>query len=536
MSKKSILGLTREYYMTLDKRTQRSLLLIIVLLTAAAVYILSFTSSDISWPSLLILGLFYAGIVGFGVFASSKKSDEDINEVLLAGRKIPLFMAIFTMSATWIGGGFINGTAEDTYDSGYGLIWVQAPWGYALSLIIGGLFFARKMRNAGYKTMLDPLEERFGKRMSSVLFIPALSGEIFWSAAILTALGTTFGIILGIDLQAAILISALIAIAYTAIGGLWAVAITDILQLCLLFIGLLLVLPFAVDHLGGYSNTWDLYKDKMGALATLIPSKEALGNYYWQWWDYALLLMFGGIPWQVYFQRVLSAKNADTAVRLSLIAGFICILAAIPASMIGMIGAVTDWTTLGLPAPENSASVLPHVMRYLTPSLVGAIGLGAIAAAVMSSVDSSILSAASMSSWNVYRPLFKPDITPSNLAKILKRCIWIIGITATILALNIESVYELWFLCSDFVYCLLFPALVCALFDKKSNTYGAAAGFLVAAILRFGGGDSTLGIPSFLDYPMNFDGQSLFPFRTLSMISGLVTIMVVSRLTNARKK
>jgi len=521
--------------MRLDKSTIQSIIIMTIMLSLSTIYIFYFTASDVSWTSLLIVGFFYIGIVGFGIYASARKSEEDVNEVLLAGRKIPLFMAIFTMSATWIGGGFINGTAENTYNTGYGLIWVQAPWGYALSLIVGGLFFARKMRDEGYKTMLDPLEQKFGKRMASVLFLPALSGEIFWSAAILTALGTTFGIILGINLQAAIVISALIAIAYTAIGGLWAVAITDMLQLSLLFIGLLLVLPFAVSHLGGFSDTWILYQEKMGALATLLPSKGALGEYYWQWWDYALLLIFGGVPWQVYFQRVLSAKDADTAVQLSFFAAFICILAAIPASMIGMIGAVTDWAAMGLPAPETSASVLPHVMRYLTPSIIGAIGLGAIAAAVMSSVDSSILSAASMSTWNVYRPLVKPNITPTNLAKVLKRCIWIVGIAATILALNIESVYELWFLCSDFVFCLLFPPLVCALFDKKSNVYGAAFGFVVAATLRFGGGDVTLGIPAFIDYPMMAEGQSLFPFRTLAMFSGLTTIILVSRIASLLK-
>jgi len=474
---------------------------------------------------------FYVLIFGFGLYASQRERSDNVNEVLLAGRQIPLFLAVFTMSATWIGGGFINGTAEYAYDQNYGLIWVQAPWGYALSLVVGGLFFARKMRNYGFKTMLDPLSQRYGKNMCAVLFLPALSGEIFWSAAILTALGTTFGTILGIELQAAIVISAIIAIAYTAIGGLWAVAITDMVQLTLLMLGLVIVLPFAGQHLGGIGLAWEAYTQKVGNQATLIPSKEVLGDYYWIWWDSALLLIFGGIPWQVYFQRVLSAKNADTAVKLSLFAGMACLIAAVPAAMIGIIGAVTDWTSMGLPSPDSAAAILPHVMRYLTPSVVAAIGLGAIAAAVMSSVDSSILSAASMSSWNVYRPLFKPDVSAENLAKVLKKSIWIIGIAATILALNIESVYDLWFLCSDFVYCLLFPALVCALFDPKANVWGALSGFLVAAFLRFGGGDAILGIPIFIEYPMMNGEEVLFPFKTLAMLSGLITIIVVSRMT-----
>ena len=75
---------------------------------------------------------------------------------------LPLWIAVLTMSATWVGGGFINGTAEAVAVSG--LVWVQAPWGYALSLIVGGLFFARKMRRYEFKTMLDPLEKRFGKK------------------------------------------------------------------------------------------------------------------------------------------------------------------------------------------------------------------------------------------------------------------------------------------------------------------------------------------------------------------------------------
>ncbi len=508
-------------------------LILIAFLLLIGGYLYFFTNYDVQWTGFFSMLVFYALIFYFGAYASKLRKNEDVNGVLLAGRELPLFIAVFTMSATWVGGGFINGTAEYVHDKAFGLIWVQAPWGYALSLIFGGLFFARKMRNYGFKTMLDPLAQRYGKRMAAVLFIPALGGELFWTSAILTALGTTFGVVLGLELQPAIIISALIAIAYTAIGGLWAVALTDIVQLTLLIIGLLLVLPFASEAVGGFSAAWDKYVLKFGAQATLLPSKDSLGNYYWVWWDYALLLIFGGIPWQVYFQRVLSAKTAKIAVRLSIFAGVICLLAAIPAGMIGIIGSAADWSAMGLPSPEKSATILPHVMRYLTPTIIGTIGLGAIAAAVMSSVDSSILSAASMSGWNVYRPLFKPNISSENLAKVIRRCIWIIGIAATIIALNISSVYKLWFLCSDFVYCLLFPALVCALFDPKANSYGAAAGFLIAAILRFGGGDETLGIDIFINYPMIEGKEVLFPFRTFAMVSGLLTIIIVSRLTQS---
>ncbi len=492
------------------------------------------TEQSLYWPGYISMMFFYGVIFYIGLYASNKRKTNNPDEIILAGRSIPLLVAVFTMSATWVGGGYINGTAEFAMSDG--LAWVQAPWGYSMSLILGGIFFARKMRRYEFTTLIDPLKQRFGTKMGAVLTLPAVTAEIFWTAAILTALGTTFGTILGLDFTTSIILSALIAILYTAIGGLWAVAFTDIFQMILLLGGLALVLPFAFSHVGGMEAAWESYQQSKGVFASLFPPLDGWkhpewGNYYFLWWDSMLLLMLGGIPWQVYFQRVLASKNEKTAMWLSIIAGFVCILAAIPAMMIGIIGDVVSWEALGVPAPEEAALVLPYVVRYLTNPVVATIGLGAIAAAVMSSVDSSILSASSMTSWNVYRPLFKPNITADQLSKVLKRVIWIIGISATLLALQVKSVYELWFLCSDFVYAILFPQLVTALFDKKANMYGSVAGFSVSLILRLGGGDPTLGIPTLLPYPMIEDGTVLFPFRTLAMISGLVTIMVVSRLT-----
>jgi len=510
------------------------LVLSVVLLMIGGIVELIDTQETLYWPGYLAMIFFYAVIFYIGVYASNYRRSNNPDEIILAGRRIPLFIAVFTMSATWVGGGYINGSAEFAMSDG--LAWVQAPWGYSMSLILGGIFFAKKMRRYEFTTLIDPLRQRFGKKMGAVLTLPAVTAEIFWTAAILTALGTTFGTVLGLDFTTSIILSAIIAIIYTVLGGLWAVALTDIFQLVLLLGGLLLVLPFALSHVGGFELMWENYQQSKGVFSALFPPLDGWrhpewGNSYWLWWDSMLLLMLGGIPWQVYFQRVLASKDEKTAMWLSIFAGLVCIIAAIPAIMIGMIGDVVSWEAAGAPYPEEPALVVPYVIRYLTNPVVATIGLGAIAAAVMSSVDSSILSASSMTSWNVYRPLFKPEITADQLSKVLKRVIWIIGISATLLALQVKSVYELWFLCSDFVYAILFPQLVTALFDKKANMYGSVAGFLVSLVLRFGGGDPTLGIPTLIPYPMIEDGAVLFPFRTLAMVSGLVTIMVVSRLT-----
>jgi high affinity choline transporter 7 len=321
---------------------------------------------------------------------------------------------------------------------------------------------------------------------------------------------------------------------------LWAVALTDVLQLSLFVVGLWLVVPFAAGSVGGLASAWHAYTEVMGSSVSLLPpwrgwQDPAWGNAYWSWWDSALLLILGGIPWHVYFQRVLSAKDEKTAMRLSFLAAVVCLFAAVPAILIGVIGFSADWAEYGVPAPEG-ALVLPYVLRYLTGPVLASLGLGALAAAVMSSVDSSILSASSMGAWNIYRPLFRPRASAADLMKVIKRLVLIVGTAATLIALQVQSVYALWFLCSDFVYCILFPQLTTALFDKKANRYGSIAGLTVSFVLRFGGGEPLLGIPRILPYPM-IDPSSdavLFPFRTTSMLAGLLTIVVVSRLTQAR--
>ena len=159
---------------------------------------------------LVAILFFYVLILLVGIWAGRKqKSSEkapDTEEIMLAGRNIGLLVGIFTMTATWVGGAYINGTAEQVFSTG--LLACQAPLGYAISLVVGGLLFARPMRNAGYVTMLDPFQRKYGQRMGGLLFIPALLGEVFWSAAILSALGATISVIFtDVSMTASILIS-----------------------------------------------------------------------------------------------------------------------------------------------------------------------------------------------------------------------------------------------------------------------------------------------------------------------------------------
>ncbi len=86
---------------------------------------------------LAVIAAFYLLIFAVGIYASRRQGGEgSSNDLLLAGRRMPLLVGVLTMTATWVGGGYINGTAEAIYDPALGLVWAQAPWGYALSMVV----------------------------------------------------------------------------------------------------------------------------------------------------------------------------------------------------------------------------------------------------------------------------------------------------------------------------------------------------------------------------------------------------------------
>ena len=94
------------------------------------------------------------------------------------------------------------------------------------------------MRSRKYVTMLDPFHEKYGRKMGGLLFIPPLLGEIFWSAAILAALGASISVVIDLDNTTSIIVSGAIAVFYTLCGGLYSVIYTDVVQLICIFVGL----------------------------------------------------------------------------------------------------------------------------------------------------------------------------------------------------------------------------------------------------------------------------------------------------------
>jgi solute carrier family 5 (high affinity choline transporter), member 7 len=493
----------------------------------------------------------YAAFILVGWIGSRKVRAGTPADLIVAGRQMPLIVAALTMTATWVDGGYLLGTAEGVYKSSIQL-GVQGGVCFGISLIIGGIFFAGIMRRFGFTTLIDPFEARFGRSWAAVLFIPALAGELFWSAELLVALGSSFGVLLDSELSTAILVSAGVTTAYTMLGGMWSVAYTDIFQLALVAIGLLAALPFALSGAGGLVSSWLHYAVARPDGSNVVPLLQSGGTLWTPpsvvaWWDVSLMLIFGGIPWNCYFQRVLSCQSPQRARGHSILAGVLTIAFIVPPLLMGVAALAYPWPSAVRGRLDVSpAETLPMIFAHAVPPAVGFLGTAAIVGAVTSSFSSSILSAGSMLSWNGLKRLVWPSLSLVEMKRVIRSSILLFGAAATLLALKVQSVQALWYFTSDLVFVLLFPQLVSALFDRRVNRFGSIVAFVASLILRAGGGEPLLGMPHFIPYPEIFapvlpgspadwydpqTGAMLFPFKTLAAGVGLVLLPVVSRVT-----
>ncbi|XP_053174980.1 high affinity choline transporter 1-like [Scomber japonicus] len=492
-------------------------------------------------PGLVAVMGFYIVILVIGIWASRKSKKEEKactgnkSEVtIVGGRNINVLVGVFTMTATWVGGGYIMGTAEVVYSPTQGLIWAFGPPAYFANYVLGGLFFAKPMRSKRYVTMLDPFQHRYGNMFTTVLLLPALIGDILWVACILAALGGTMSVILGLSSTISIIISAAVSIVYTFLGGLYAVAYTDIIQLTFIFFSLWLCIPFlilspAVTDISqtalvnqSSGNSW------LGELELADAGK---------WADELLLLALGGLAYQALHQRILSAaSSAQAQVTCFAAAGTIFVM-GIPSVIIGAVAASADWnqTEYGLPPPYErgeAGKILPLALQYLTPTWVSVLGIGSVAAAVMSSMDSALLSSASMFTQNIYKTSLRKQASERELQWVIRISVLVVGLAGTGLAFGDGSVFSLWLVSGDLLYCTILPQLISVLHFHSANTYGAISGFVVGVLLRVLSGEPLLGIPPVLLFPgwREKDGviTQYFPYRTLIMLSSQMCIIIVS--------
>ena len=179
---------------------------------------------------MVTVAIYLVGMITLGLYAARRaKSSTDF---MVAGRKLGLPVATATMLATWMGAGTIMGAAGAAYGGGF-LAVIADPFGAALCLFLIGFIMARLMRRLKLVTITEFIEQKYDRTAGVLAATGLLVAYVGWTAAQFVAFGFILNTFTGIETEFGIYAGAAIVLTYTAFGGMWAVALTDFVQMSL---------------------------------------------------------------------------------------------------------------------------------------------------------------------------------------------------------------------------------------------------------------------------------------------------------------
>ena len=394
-----------------------------------------------------------------GYYAS--KRSHSVADFMVAGRGMPIWLCSMTVIATWFGGAMMLGGAGAAYDEGM-LGVIEDPWGGALALLLIGFFFARMFRRLRILTVVDFMEQRFDKVASFGMVITTLFSNIVWVGAMLVAFGVVFESLTSIPMEQGIIGGAIVIFVYTAVGGMWAVAITDFLQMLVIMIGLIVLVTVVLIDVGGWSAVSPHLSENTFRMLPLENTGEEWLNYLRAW----MIIGVVDISAQTLCQRVASAKDERVAQNSFYIGSIGYLFFGMIPIFLGIIGSVT------MPGIESPETIIPALaIEHLHPVAI-AIFVGAMLAAIMSSADSALLASASVLANNVF-PLFKRDPTPKLSLLVASCAIPVCGIFALVVAMEFQVVFDLMINANILGLAAIIVPFIMGLWWKKANRTGA---------------------------------------------------------------
>ncbi|MGE0159569.1 MAG: sodium:solute symporter family protein [Gemmatimonadales bacterium] len=407
------------------------------------------------------------GIAGYivvqlaiGVLVSRRIRSEA--DYLVAGRSLGPVLVGFSVFATWFGAETCIGAAGAVYERG--LAGGSAdPFGYALCVILVGLVFAVPLWRLRLTTLADVFRLRFDasvERLAVLLMVPA---SLFWAAAQIRAFGQVLASASGFEVEATITFATTVVIAYTMFGGLLADAYTDVVQGIALTIGLAL--------LGGrvlaVEGTAPLTSLGASAFNPLGAEPRPLLEIVEEW----AVPVIGSMVAAELVARILGSRSSSVARHATVVGGAAYLVIGLMPVGLGLVGAVL------LPGLEDPEQVLPALAEAYLPTVLYVLFAGGLVSAILSTVDSALLTASGLVSHNVVVQL-RPGLSERAKVRVARGGVALFGLLAYAMALRAERVYELVAASSSFASAGIVTVVTFGLFTRIGGRGSALAALL----------------------------------------------------------
>ncbi len=450
---------------------------------------------------IMISIIAYLGIV-IAVGLRFSKKNKSADDFYLGGRKLGPLVTAMSAEASDMSSWLLMGLPGVAYFFGI----AEAFWtalGLAIGTWVNWLIVAKKIRRYTQKTdsitLPDFFANRYRDKSKLLLLISAVIIVIFfipYTASGFVACGKLFSTLFGVDYMPAMIISALVIMAYTALGGFLAASTTDFIQSIVMSIALVIVLGFGISVAGGFNAVAENAKELTGYLSFTGTHNVATGEV----GSYGALTIASTLAWGLgyfgmphillRFMAVKDEKKLKLSRRVATVWVFISLGVAVFIGIIGysmsLEGAIPMFESKS--AAENIIVTISDTLsKYgIFFALIAGVILAGILASTMSTADSQLLAASSSVSHNIVGGVFGVKTSPKTSVIIARVTLLLISVVGIILALDPKSsVFDIVSFAWAGFGATFGPVVLFALFWKRSNRYGALAGMISGGVMVF---------------------------------------------------
>ncbi|MBM4057604.1 MAG: sodium:solute symporter, partial [Planctomycetes bacterium] len=362
----------------------------------------------------------------------------DEADYLVAGRRLPLFLAWGTLMATWFGAASMFAAAEKAREQGL-LGVVLDPFACAGTLVLAGIFFARPLWRMELYTMADFHRVRYGKPAEIVGALIQVPSYFSWIALQYTALAKILELYFGVPLMTGILVVAAVTLVYTMIGGMWSVTLTDTVQIVVGMLGLVVLVVATLsepalgdgDPFRGLGVVFRRVAETHPDHLHLVPAELSLAAIL-PWLAAWVTGLFGNIPGQDLQQRVFASKSPDTAMHACILAGVLYLLFGLMPVILGLSSLVTH--------PHGAIDPVGFLAgEYLSSGML-VVFVVAVMSMVVSTATSAVLAPATILGHNLLARV--PGLGAGGLLRD-RICVVLISVGGIAMTLPGKSLMEL---------------------------------------------------------------------------------------------